>query len=122
MVLGRRAHHRRAADVDVLDHLLVADAGFGDGGLEGVEVDDDHVDRLDLVLGDGGYVGGVVADVEDAAVDTRVQCLDAAVEHLGEAGQVADLADGQPGGDERLVGAAGGDEFDAEGGEAAGEV
>jgi hypothetical protein len=45
------------------------------------------------VLVDGGYVLGVVADVEDATVDPGVEGLDAAVEHLGKAGEVADIAD-----------------------------
>ena len=99
-----------------------ADAGLVRGLLEGVEVDDDHVDGLDGVLGDGGDVLGVVADVEDAAVDLGVEGLDAAVEHLGEAGEVADVADREAGVAEGFGGAAGGDEFDAVGGEGAGEV
>ena len=49
-VLRRRAHHRRAADVDVLDRVFERAAGLGDGGLERVEVDDQQVDRADAVL------------------------------------------------------------------------
>ena len=71
---------------------------------------------------DGGYVLGVVADVEDAAVDLGMEGLDAAVEHLGEAGEVADVADGEAGFAEGAGGAAGGDELDAVGGQGAGEV
>jgi hypothetical protein len=48
-VLGRRAHHRGAADVDVLDRLGEARA-LRDLVLEGVEVHDHHVDRRDAVL------------------------------------------------------------------------
>ena len=43
--------------------------------------------------------------------------LDAAVEHLGEAGEVADVAHGEAGFAQRAGGAAGGDQFDAEAGE-----
>ena len=49
-------------------------------------------------------VGGVVADSEDGAGDLRMHGFDAAVEHFGEAGDFADIFDGdavfaqQPGG------------------------
>src|SRR5262249_32655928 len=81
IVLGGGAQQGGAADVDVLDDLLVGPARPGDGGLEGVEVDHHQVDRLDAVLGHGGGVLGIVADVQDAAVDARVQGLDPPVEH-----------------------------------------
>ena len=69
-----------------------------------------------------GYVLGVVADVEDAAVDLGVEGLDAAVEHLGEAGEVADVADLEAGVAEGFGGSSGGDEFYTVRGEGAGEV
>ena len=71
---------------------------------------------------DGGDMLRVVADVEDAAVDLGMEGLDATVEHLGEAGEVGDVADGEAGFAEGFGGAAGGDEFDVVGGEGAGEV
>ena len=102
--------------------MAEGDAGLCGGFLEGVEVDDDHVDGLDAVIGDGGFVLGVAADVEQTAVDEGVEGLDAAVEHLGEAGEVADVADGQAGFAEGAGGAAGGDELDAEAGEGLGKL
>jgi hypothetical protein len=51
----------------------------------------------------------VVANMKDSAVDLRVQRFDTAVEHLGEAREVADVAHGEPGVAEGLGGAAGGD-------------
>ena len=98
------------------------DAGLGGGLLEGVEIDDDHIDGLDAVSGDGGFVLGVAADVEEAAVDAGVERFDAAVEHFGEAGEVADVLDGEAGFAEGAGGAAGGDELDAEAGERFGEI
>ena len=95
-VLGGGADHRRAADVDVFDEVAEGDAGLGGGLLEGVEVDDHHVDGLDAVGGDGGFVLGVAADVEQAAVDLGMEGLDAAVEHLRKAGEFADVLDGRP--------------------------
>ena len=71
---------------------------------------------------DGGDVLGIFAAVEDAAVHLGMKRLDAAVEHLGEAGEFGDVFHGDAGVAEQLGGASGGDEFDAEGGELAGEV
>ena len=45
-------------------------------------------------------------------MDARVQGLDAAVEALGEAGQLLDLGDGDAGGGDTRGGRAGGDELD----------
>ena len=84
MVLGRGAHHRRSADVDVLDGVLEGAARLGDGRGERIQVDDDEVDRLDAVLAHDGVVGA--APAEQAAVDLRVQGLDPPVHDLGEAG------------------------------------
>ena len=50
VVLGRRADHRRAADVDVLDHLLVGDAPPCRRALERVQVHAHEIDELDVVL------------------------------------------------------------------------
>ncbi len=106
VVLGRGAHHRRAADVDVLDRILEAAIGIGDGLLERVEVDDDQVDRLDAVLAHHRVV--FAAAPEDAAVDFRMQCLDAAGHHLREAGVVGNLGDLDAVVGEQPRGAAGG--------------
>ena len=48
--------------------------------------------------------------------------LDAAVEHLGEAGEVADVLDGEAGFAQGAGGSAGGDELDAEAGEHLGKL
>ena len=52
VVLGRRADQRRAADVDVLDDLLVGDAAARRRALERIEVHAHQVDRRDAVLGE----------------------------------------------------------------------
>ena len=66
-------------------------------------------------------VVGPVPAGQDAAVDRRVQRLDPAVHHLGKAGDVGDVDDRQSRGGQGLGGAAGGDQFDAEGGQSAAE-
>ena len=48
-VLGRGAQHRRAADVDVLDRLVERAVGARHGLRERIQVDHQHVDRLDAV-------------------------------------------------------------------------
>ena len=93
MVLGGRADHGGAADVDHLDDRLFGRAALRRDLFERVEADDDHVDGLDAVLGDGRHVLGVVALGEDAGLDARVHGLDPAAEHLGELGDVGDLGD-----------------------------
>ena len=90
VVLGRRADHRRAADVDVLDHLVERRAAR-DRLAERVEVHDHQIDGDEPGL---LHLGAVLRrrPAEEAAVHARVQRLDAAVEDLGRAGEVAHLA------------------------------
>ena len=122
MVLGGGAQEGGAADVDVLEGVLEGDAGAGDGGLEGVEVDGDEVDGRKAAEGELLGVLGEVAAGEDAGVDGGVEGLDAAVEHLGEAGEVGDLPDGEAGVGEDAVGGAGADQLHAQIVEGAGEL
>jgi len=70
MILGRRAHHGGSADVDVLDRIFDRAAGLRDRRAT-VEVDDDQVDRRDVVLAHDGFVDA--ASAEQAAVNLRVQ-------------------------------------------------
>ena len=121
-ILGGGADHGRAADVDVLDQFLEGDAGLGSGFLEGVEIHDDHVDGSDAMLGDSGYVLRIVAAMQDAAVHFGMQRFDAAVEHFGESGEVGNVFDRDAGIAQQFGSAASGDQFDAEGGELAGEI
>ena len=89
MVLRRGAHHRGSADVDLL-HALVRTRTAGHGLGEGIEVDDDEVERLDAQLAQLVLVLGLAQVGEDARVHLRVQRLHPAVETLGKAGQVLD--------------------------------
>ena len=121
-VFGGGANHGGAADVDVLDQVAEGNAGLRRGLLEGVEVDDDHVYGLDVVSGDGGFVVGIAANVEQTAVDARMQRLHAAVEHFGKAGEIADVLYRQAGLAECTRGATGRDQLDAETCEHLGEI
>ena len=121
VVFGRAAKHRRAADVDVLDGVPECGIRLGDGVLERVKVHHDEIDRPDAVFGGGGGVPGVFAEEKQAAVDLGVQRLDAAVEHLGVAGVVAEFLHCDASLAQHLGGAAGGDDLDAGTGECLGE-
>ena len=121
-ILGGGADHRRSADVDVLDQFLESDSGLGRGLLEGIEVDHHHIDGSDAVFGNRRDVLGIFAAMQDAAVNLGMQRLDAAIEHLGESGEIGDVFDGDAGIAQEFRGASGGDEFDAKRGKLAGEI
>ncbi len=112
VVLGRRADHGRAADVDVFDGGRQVTAGFVDGGFERVEVDGHQVDRLDAVLVHDRVVGAATA--EDAAVDFRVQGLDPTVHHFCETGVVRDFYCGHAVVLQQFEGPARGEDFHAQ--------
>src|SRR5665647_899199 len=85
--------------------------------LKGVQAADDHVDGLDAMLADGAHVLRYVAAREDAGHQLGVHGLDAAVEHLREAGDFFDERDRDTRVFEQLRGAAGGDDLDPHVGE-----
>jgi hypothetical protein len=112
VVLGRRAQQGRAADVDLLQGLGGGDVGAADRLLERIQVDAHHVDGRDAVVGQGAAVGLRVAAGQYGPVNCGVQRLDPAAHHLGAAGHLLDLDDGDSGvgqGDRR---APGGDDLD----------
>ena len=111
VVLGRGAHHGGAADVDLLDALLLRCTG-GDSADEWVEVDDHElkgrdVERLELLA-----VLRIAQIREEAGMHARVQCLHASVEALGEAGEGRDGSDRNASLFDPRRGAAGGHDLD----------
>ncbi len=110
-VLRRSPNHGRTADVDVLDRRLEAAIGLRDDLRERVEVHDDEVDGRDVMLGRLSLVLGG-GQRQDAAVNLRMQRLDATAENLGRPGVVAHLdgRDAELG--EGFVGPAGREHFD----------
>ena len=92
-VLRRAAQHRRPADVDHLDGLLLRHALSRGHLLERIEVDADEVERLDALLLERGHILGVVAPREDSRVDARVQRLHAPTEHLRRIREGLDVVD-----------------------------
>ncbi len=121
VVLRGGAHHRRPADVDVLDDQLVAGVGLRHRLLEGVEVDDHQIDGGAADRAEGLAVGVAVAH-QDPAVHPRVQRLDAPVHDLGEAGVVRDVAHLHAGLADRARGAPSGQDLHLPLGEPLGEL
>ena len=120
-VLGGGARHRRPADVHVLGGHRVRRVRRGHGVGERVEVDDHEVERDEAVVGHRLHVLRVVALVEDAAVDGRVQRFYPSAEDFGCARDGGHVRHVQPRVPKRLRRSARRDEFDAVPGEALGE-
>ena len=81
------------ADVDHLDHLGQGDLPGADLRREGLDVDDDDVDRADALGGQLLELGRVVAAGQDPGVDGRMEGLDLAADEGRDVGQVRDGAD-----------------------------
>ena len=113
MILSRRSHHGRPADVDHLDARQ-----FG----ERVEIGHHQIDGHDAPRFQFGHVIGVGPVGEDPAVDRRVECLDPSAQHLGSAGDLGDLGDGHALVGQQRGGAPAGYDLPAEVDEATGQV
>ena len=91
VILRRRAHHRGSTDVDVLDRVFISAVGLGDGGRERIKIHDHQVDGLDAVRAHDCVID--VATAEQAAVNFRVQRLDAPIHDFRKAGVRRHLRD-----------------------------
>ena len=101
VVLGRGAHHGRAADIDLLD-AGVDVRTRGDRFPERVQVAHQQVERFDTQLAELFHVCRQAQVREQAGVHLRVQRLHPSVEALREPGEVLHPRDRDPeGGDPR---------------------
>ena len=112
VILGRRAHHRGPADIDILDRGREAGVGFFHHLLEGIKVDYYQVDRFQVMLGHLAAMRRHVAPGQDTAVDPRMQGLDSSVQDLRKSSEFADRLDLETVLIERRFGATGGQQFD----------
>jgi hypothetical protein len=88
-------------------------------GRKRIQVDGDEVHQAEAEAFEGGEIVGAIAARENAAVNRRVQRLDAAVHHLGKPGEVGDGTRGEAGVGQRPRSSAGRHQLEAPGGEAA---
>ena len=121
MVLRRAADHGRPADVDIFDLVLEGRAAL-QGRLERIEIDDQKVDRGDVVGDHRRLMRRIGADREQSAVDAGMQRLDPPVHHFGKPGELRDVDDRQAGGVERRRRPSGRQEFDVAPGQRFAEV
>lgn len=121
VVLGGGPHHRRAADVDLFDAFVDAGAGV-DGFGERIQVDDDELEGGDAELLERRGVFGFAQIRQQSGVHARVQCLDPAVEHFGETGQLLDPGHRNAFLGNDLRGGTGRDDLDARLGQPLGEL
>lgn len=108
------AQHRGTADVDVFDGFFQCHAFALDGLLEGIEIDDDEVDGGNGMLLGLGLVLGIVAFLQETAVDFRVKGFHAAFKKFRRAGVIRDVDHRQTRLAQGLGGTAGGEKFHAE--------
>ena len=89
MVLGGGAHHRWAADIDVLNRIFQRAAFTSDGLGERIQVNNHHIDRLDLMFFHNGIV--LAATAQNATMYFRMQGLHASIHHLRETGVIGNF-------------------------------
>ena len=112
VVLGRRADHGRAANVDILDAHFVRPAARN-RLLKGVEIHNQQINGKYAVLMHGVFMRGQVAVAEEAAVHHGMQSLDAAIHHFRKFCQLAHIFDRNTRRRNRAMRAARRDKFDA---------
>ncbi len=91
MIFRRGAHHGRAADIDIVDRIVVGAVGAAHGGGERIEIDRQQIDGLDGVLAHHRLIEA--APAQQAAVNLRMQGLDAAAHDFRKAGVLGDFLD-----------------------------
>src|SRR3546814_2258995 len=62
-----------------------------------IEIDHHQIDRADRMVAHRRGVFGIVAHAEQPAMHLGVERLDAAVHHLGKAGEIGNVAHREPG-------------------------
>ena len=91
MILGGGAHHGRTADIDIVHCVVVAAVGARHRGGEGIEIDGQQIDGLDVVRAHHLFIEAAAS--QQAAMDLRMQGLDAAAHDFRETGVRGDLLD-----------------------------
>ena len=113
VILRRRAHHGRPADIDIFDGFFQRDAGLGNRFPERIQIDADEINADDAVLFHRGDMRRIVADGQNPAVNFRMQRLHTPVHHLRKSRHIGHGHDRNAGLGNGFHRAAGGNEGDA---------
>ncbi len=114
VIFCRRPQQARPADIDHLDGVFKFAVRVGHGLFKRIQVDHDHIDRLDTLFGQLPHVLGFIPVGQDGRVDFRVQGLDPAVQHFRKTGYFLDHRHRDVGLFEVLGRSAGADDLDPE--------
>ena len=113
-ILRRRAHHRRPADINVLDQFFRGNAGLRRRRGKWIEIHDHQVDRDDRMFGGLLAVLGLAALEKNSAVHFRMQRLHAPAQHFRPSGQFGHVAHGNARVAQQLRGAASRNNFNSQ--------
>ena len=119
VVLCRSSDHGGSANIDLLD-TLGARGPRGHRLLEGIQIDDHQIDRVNPKL--LHLIRVLVALGKDSAVDLGVKGFDAAIKALGETGDVFNGSHRDSGGRDSSCCGAGGDDVQSGGSKACCEL
>ena len=122
MIFGGGTQHGGTTDINVLDGLFKGTIGFGDSGFEWIEIDHEDVNGADRMLLHVGNVLEVAATAQQSTVDFGMQRLDPPVQNFWRTGIGCHIGDGEAGVPQDLRGAAGGEDFRAQGCQPSGQV
>ena len=92
MVLGRRAYHSGAANVDILDAHFIR-AAARNRLLKGIKIDHQQIDGENTVVMHRVFVAGEITITKQSAMHHRMQRLNAAIHHLWKLRQLTDIFD-----------------------------
>ena len=96
MVLCRRADHGRAANIDILDHLIIARTAR-QCGLKRVEVHHQQIDGTDPMRLHRGAMIIIVTQGQQSTMHHRMQRFHTAIHHLRKARNIRDIPHRQTG-------------------------
>jgi hypothetical protein len=111
MVFGGGADHRRTADIDVFDAVIIGLA-CPHRFFKRIEIDHQKIDGTDAMGQHRGLMDRIGTDGQQAAVDFRMQGFHPPIHHFRKAGDIRDIENRKAGIPDRLTGATGRYQFD----------
>ncbi len=82
MILCGTSKHRRSTDIDVFNGFFMGEIYFRNRLLEGIEIHNDVVDRMNRMFIDLCLMFRQIPSIEQSSMDLRVECFDTSIQHL----------------------------------------